>query len=510
MFDYLEKFNKLPKDIHDKLSNRKVLNNIEMLETKYKVDLVSIVIRVVVKDIALDQLVPDIIKELNLDSAQAENLAKELKETIFIEVADYLGIIVPAKPEEFNIEASNELIAENIKELAKSAPIIAQIPLPETPKPPVAVIEQKFSPFFFHAEDEEEIKELSKKIDSSFNSATYKTNIDENIDSIVKEMNINFSSEAASIRFKQILKTYFLGIRNRMNIIATFGKSFDAGGLGLDEKTIDRILNLVDGKISLFKDKISSALTDVGPSKSRIEIAAERDIPYDLKKEIDNRAARKEQDSTLEALDTSHELVPPYPVVLKNETNTSPANKNIPIRDIPSASKPTDNFDKKKLVLDAVSAGMDEAAAAVDNAKMALFLRSATAGNKVKMNDVKYIPRDNSHVKDYKIIMGPIDELKNMDTVNFRRLDKNPETAANKIKEKINLLEEEEYSKKIEGIKGWRVSPIHKLYLDLGQQSIIDNIGMDAVSKKRKEEGKDYLSEEEIAAIMELNKSLRF
>ena len=62
-------------------------------------------------------------------------------------------------------------------------------------------------------------------------------------------------------------------------------------------------------------------------------------------------------------------------------------------------------------------------------------------------------------------------------------------------------MEEEEYSKKIEGIKGWRVSPIHKLYLDLGQQSIIDNIGMDAVSKKRKEEGKDYLSEEEIANI---------
>ena len=76
----------------------------------------------------------------------------------------------------------------------------------------------------------------------------------------------------------------------------------------------------------------------------------------------------------------------------------------------------------------------------------------AKTGGKIKMEDVKFEPKT----------MGPIDELRHMNLINFRRFDKDPFKAVEKIKEKISLFENE-YRKKLEGIKAWRLSPLNKL-----------------------------------------------
>jgi dsDNA-specific endonuclease/ATPase MutS2 len=115
------------------------------------------------------------------------------------------------------------------------------------------------------------------------------------------------------------------------------------------------------------------------------------------------------------------------------------------------------------------------------------------------MEDVIFQPR----------IMGPIDELKYMSLINFRRLDKDPFKAAEKIKEKINLLEEE-YSKKVEGIKAWRSSPVNRLYLQMGEASISHKKPIDVIIEERRNEGKEYLNNKEFEAIINLNRELRF
>jgi hypothetical protein len=119
---------------------------------------------------------------------------------------------------------------------------------------------------------------------------------------------------------------------------------------------------------------------------------------------------------------------------------------------------------------------------------------------KVKIEDVKYVPR----------VMGPLDEIKYMDLINFRRLDREPSKSAEKIKNKIHLLEEEDYGKKLEGIKFWRLSPINKLYLEIGRLSISENKPIDVIIEERKMAGVDYLTADEFKVIMDLNKSLRF
>ena len=119
---------------------------------------------------------------------------------------------------------------------------------------------------------------------------------------------------------------------------------------------------------------------------------------------------------------------------------------------------------------------------------------------KIIMEDVKKMPK----------LTGPVDELKEMDIVNFRRLSQDATEAADKIRGKINFLEEENYSKRLSGIKAWRESPVNKLYIQIGQASISKQKNIDDVISERKEKNEDYLSKQEFDAVMTLNKSLRF
>ena len=107
-------------------------------------------------------------------------------------------------------------------------------------------------------------------------------------------------------------------------------------------------------------------------------------------------------------------------------------------------------------------------------------------------------------------IMSPVDEIRYLDLVNFRRLSKDSKEALEKIREKIKALESLDYSKMIEGIKAWRQSPVHKLYLKIFLDAGNRGVGVDQIIAELKSYGKEFLSKEELEAIVEFNKTLRF
>lgn len=131
---------------------------------------------------------------------------------------------------------------------------------------------------------------------------------------------------------------------------------------------------------------------------------------------------------------------------------------------------------------------------------IASMRNESAAGNKQRMEDIRPSPR----------IMSPIDELAYMDLVNFRRLDPSPAKRIAKIEEKIALLEKEGIDKKIEGIRVWRLNPVSKTYLAMGQESISSGKTIDAITAERKEQGLNYLTQDEFEAVMDLNNNLRF
>jgi len=120
----------------------------------------------------------------------------------------------------------------------------------------------------------------------------------------------------------------------------------------------------------------------------------------------------------------------------------------------------------------------------------------------------KTMPEMRPRVEDVKFtsqLVGPIDELAVLKIEDFRRLAKEPEIAAKKIMAKLELLEEESLTKKAEGIKALKSSPLYKVYSDIMNQAIKEGKSIEQVTEEN-----PIITMAEFKAIMELNKSLKY
>jgi hypothetical protein len=127
-------------------------------------------------------------------------------------------------------------------------------------------------------------------------------------------------------------------------------------------------------------------------------------------------------------------------------------------------------------------------------------LSSVGVQGKTRMDDVKAAPR----------IMGPIEELRFLDLVSFRRLSHNPGEATAKIFAKIKLLEKAGYDRMTSGIAAWRQSETSHLYLKMCHDSAFQAKPLTEIIKSYQAKNEDYLTQEEIDSIMALNAKLLF
>lgn len=449
MLGYLEKFNKLPAAVRGRVSDARAMVIIEALEKKYKVALAVLIMKTIVGELSLNNLAESLLKE-NLLKVQADELAKELKEKLFSSMGNYFtaGAIKLAAP-------------------ASQAKVMG-------------------AGFFFSADDEEEIRQLTKKIVAPLNSAPAPGAIDDKLKEILSRTKINFGSADLADRFSQILITYLRGIRNKLDIKAALMKPFLNGGLSFDEDSAEKVMLLAD-KV-LKSNSISQLLepaTEIKlPDTEKLDFSPKREISrdaaYDFSKLVD-RADKIKND--LKKLDTVRELAPLTPAVIPAAVAAKKAHR----------AKETNPSPPKNIQAEAALVNLPLI-------KRRFKAENSSQAQKIKIEDVKYVPR----------VMGPLDELKYLDLINFRRLDNDPFNGTAKIKSKINLLAEENYGKKLEGIKLWRLSPVNKLYLEIGHLSISENKPVDVIMEERQLNNQECLTAEEFKAIMDLNKSLRF
>ena len=478
MLGYLQKFNSLPSSLRQKISGSEAMAKIEALEKKYNILLAVLIMKIVVREIKIDDLLDYLIKE-NLPKDRAEELAQELKQKIFFSLGNYFS--------------ASEIKPERLIKPTMDAPVLS------ADESSVNEPKIKSASFFFSPDDEQEIRELTKKIVIAENSDLVTETVDDKLKKIISRVQINFGSADLADRFSQILRTYLRGIRNKFETNATLMKPFLSGGLSFDEDSAEKVMSFADKVLNSESDQSIKPLLKINLPKSEKADSSlgreiSRDAAYDFSK-------LRKQDSKikddLKKLDTAHELAPLTPTVLPAQAGVS-----VPITQInaPIAKG------KASVITKEVKTNPKPISPAVesDSFDMPLIKRRFKAENlnqsqKAKVEDVKYIPR----------VMGPLDEIKYMNLINFRRLDRSPSKSADKIKNKINLLEED-YAKKLEGIKFWRQSPIYRLYLEIGHLSISDNKPIDVIIEERKMANLDYLTADEFRAIMDLNKSLRF
>ncbi|MFH1621329.1 MAG: hypothetical protein ABIB04_04575 [Patescibacteria group bacterium] len=120
---------------------------------------------------------------------------------------------------------------------------------------------------------------------------------------------------------------------------------------------------------------------------------------------------------------------------------------------------------------------------------------------KPRMDDVKYAPQQ---------LSGPLQELKSLTLSEFRRLAKDPLIAADKIIERINILGQESFEKRLKGIQAWQACPLQAAYMDLVSESFKTGKQVVMLAEEKRKDGKDVPSPAELSAVISLNSKLHF
>lgn len=466
MINYLEKYNQLPDAVRKKISSPQIMGAIVELEKEYEISLATVVMRVMIKEISVIDLPKFFVFEYSMDARQAERLVDELKDRVFFEVGDFLNFSL-------DDETSSGIQGGGLNDWMDNR------------KKDTAV---RSSTFFFSPEDEEEVKNLTTRIKN------YQEEVEKPVDNsfgviekVVSQMRIKQSSEDLDKRFRAILQTYLKGIRNKVDTKQTLIKPIKDGGLGMDGIFVDNVL--------LITDKINNDMGGAAiPAKPLKKINLPEDISKDAEKKDAGLADSLKQNETRDAPYNFKELE-------KDKSKEAEEKKKIQSTDekqeIPKKEKDKPGAEPLAEKADRPPATKQFAPAlpAMSNIRQA-----PSPEGKVRMDDVKYVPK----------LTGPVDELKELSLVNFRRLSEDPEAAAKNIEQKIGFLEEESYSRRLAGIEAWRQSPINKLYLRVGEDSINLKKSVSDIIREQTKEGGDGLSLPEFEAIMELNKKLRF
>ncbi|HLD18165.1 MAG TPA: hypothetical protein VJB99_03785 [Patescibacteria group bacterium] len=116
-----------------------------------------------------------------------------------------------------------------------------------------------------------------------------------------------------------------------------------------------------------------------------------------------------------------------------------------------------------------------------------------------RMEDVRTIRRP---------LAGPMEEIGRMTLTEFRRLSGDPAEASLKVKDKIDLLSEEGYQKRVEAVQAWRASPLYTAYRRVVERSLSEGVSLEKAAEKF--DVPDMPTPAEVRCLASLNASLRF
>ncbi|MFH1866853.1 MAG: hypothetical protein ABIJ81_02095 [Patescibacteria group bacterium] len=119
---------------------------------------------------------------------------------------------------------------------------------------------------------------------------------------------------------------------------------------------------------------------------------------------------------------------------------------------------------------------------------------------KPKLTDVKAKPK----------VYGPLEELKEMSLVDFRRLGDSASAVTSKLLAKIQLIGETGIGRRLAAVRAWQASAVYQIYLEIGRASIEQGKAVTDVISELQAESQETLTVAEFEAIVDLNQKLRF
>lgn len=533
MFDYLQKFNNLPENLRNSVSSEAAMAVISELEKKYKIDLASTVMKVMIKSVPLTDLPTYFVSDFSLNAEEAKKLTADLKEKLFFTVANYLGY-----------------------------------------NPSYSTVLPKMTP----------VSNLATEIKSENDYYL-------EADKIIKNSGVTFTGSELNIRLRNILLTYLKGVRSRVDVRLALSKDIISGGLGLSHQVIDKIFKLGEGFV-LKNNHQSKEINPVQPKREINKEALEKvrqayekneplkDAPYNLQEAIKNKQLKEAEvklnlplnddaflpapkladKKLLEAPDKKDlisvgdstgpvekvsEMTPPTVIAQNNQVIKKVADdikevlKITPLpaikrQEVPEEPKKTEFKinrppEKKPSVVAKILKPLEESKKEVVASSQALeeivkpqsiiakrnevVLETQNNTKKQTVLEKPQPPKNQPLVSDIQPprTMGPLDELRYLDVTNFRRLGASPLEATAKVEAKIKLLEKDGYDLMINGVLAWRDSLVNSLYVKMGQEALNKEITLkQCADNYQKAKASNFLFWEEIEAIIALNNRLMF
>ncbi|MDD5043528.1 MAG: hypothetical protein PHD51_02550 [Patescibacteria group bacterium] len=291
------------------------------------------------------------------------------------------------------------------------------------------------------------------------------------------------------MRLRGIILTYLKDIRDKRETRETLERQIAKGGMSFEKGRAEKLVNFIDdlekrrqaGEMGLKKEFPS-------PKKEFLAVPVKEALVGESSNKADvSQFVAKEREAFKESVILKDKyLAPPPLAIVKKEEGAE-----LPSRALEKElSKPG----LQKFVPPLRPKITPQPPPASAPLKQTLVVE-----RKPQIQDIKYKPR----------LVGPIEELRTLTLRDFRKLSEDPKIATEKIQNKINLLEEESFAKRMEGARAWQKSPLNQEYLKVGQKSLLEGKSVEQIIAENLSKSKESLNKAEFNAIMGLNKRIR-
>ena len=332
-----------------------------------------------------------------------------------------------------------------------------------------------------------------------FKKTAAPSDIEAAVQEIYQASGLATDDEAMRKRIMTIIGNRLRDVRDQMETLEIMTQPKELGGLNLSQEAARNVLNAVQARLR----------ADETASRARLQTAkalqAEKERVQKAQTETRDTIAQKAQMEQLYQSVVGPSAKTPVPpataVSASSEKSAPPA--NLPIAAVNPV--PPDFRPPEPRPLPATP----EPARAPPPPPVTVVRPTPAApsapalpvsfSQRPKMEDVKASPK----------LTGPVEELRAITLVDFRRLSRDPQEACGKVKAKIDLLAGESYTRRNEGIAAWTASEVMRVYFELMRDGLNGKPVREAIAA-REAAKQPTLRAEEFQALADLSRQLRY
>lgn len=317
-------------------------------------------------------------------------------------------------------------------------------------------------------------------------------------------------------RLTNMISTRLRDVRSRNEFFMKLMRDVKVGGLGLDREKAEQLTEEVEEGYEAFRGNVAKEEKErlakqLEAQERKIEERKRREAEEHAKWYEDKVKSRQEAEAEHERAFERLKVIAQgkttpieHPVEAKEKAKERSrygelvSAKPPPPTNVEARSEGEPRKEKGKDVPPRKVPAKPEVKVSTETARM----QKVAQGARPKVEDVQAAPVEQQ-------LSGPLQEISNITLEQFRRAGKTPEEAAQRLKEKVDLLGEESFERRVAGIQAWQKSPLQKQYLALLAQAFREGKQVSAFVEEKRQAGENAPTADEIEAIMELNNKLR-